>query len=267
MVANVELFRNKEFSIFLSASPFGKSAYEGTKEFPWKGGPLTDLRVAFNLYPNPWFFVALKKSGLTKVSQLKGQRIAFSGGAAVWDIHASLTLPCEGIAFGADPKAPRDVKVSYGTVDEVGQMLADGLIGAGQGMLEGLIPQPGILKVMQEKECVLLDWNADCVKKRVGATVMAAATIKKELMPKYLKADFPTYNGGINNVSVNASLPEDFVYWMVRISYENLDKLVQANPYWGYSKKYPEVLTEDVGIPFHPGAIKYWKEKGVWKGK
>lgn len=266
MVANVEVFRNKEFSVFFSASPFGKSAYDGTKDFPWKGGPLTDLRIAFNCYPNPWFFVALKKSGMTKVSELKGERIAFSGGAAVWDVHASLTLPCEGIQYGVGPKEPKGVKVSYGTVDEVGQMLSDGLINAAQGMLEGLIPQPGILKVMQDRECVLLDWNASCVKKRQGATVMAATTIKKEFMPQYLKADFPTYNGGINNLSVNASLPEGFIYWLVRVWYENLDKLVEVNPYWKYAKQFPQGITEQYGIPYHPGAIMYWKEKGLWKG-
>ncbi|MDP2917512.1 MAG: TAXI family TRAP transporter solute-binding subunit [Dehalococcoidia bacterium] len=266
MVGNIEIFRSKEFDTFFSASAFGKSAYDNTKDFPWKGGPLTDLRIAFNAYENPWFFIALKKSGLTKVSELKDKRIAFSGGAAVWDVHASLTLPGEGIQYSLEDKAKRDVKVTYGTVDEVAQMVSDGLLDAAEGMMEGLVPQPGIMKLMQDKDCVILQWTKDSVMKRQGAAVMPPAIIKKELLSKYVTEDFLTYNGGINNFSVRDSLPEDFVYQLVKIWYENLPKLAEQNPYWKYNIQYPEIITQQVGVPFHPGAIKYWKEKGMWKG-
>ena len=36
------------------------------------------------------------------------------------------------------------------------------------------------------------------------------------------------------------------------------------NMFWKYPVVYPDILTTDLGVPYHPGAIKYWKEAGLW---
>ena len=64
---------------------------------------------------------------------------------------------------------------------------------------------------------------------------------------------------------VQEDMPDDLVYELVKIWYENLDEMVNTNPYWKYPTVYPEMITMQYGIPYHPGAIKYWKEQGIWE--
>jgi len=260
---NLELFRDKELDVMLSASPFLLSAWNATEDFPWRPGEIRNTRVGFCIYSNPWYFIALKSSGLTKVSELKGKRIAASGGAASWDTHFSVTLPGEGITY--EKEGAKDVDVSFGTVDEVGIMVSDGLIVAAEGMLEGLVPQPGILKLMQDRECVILQWTKESVMAREGEVLDPPAIIPQTLLPELLDEDMLTYQGGIATMVFQEDSPDDLVYELVKIWYENLDALVEINPYWEYTKVYPDMLTMQYGIPFHPGAIKYWKEQGIWK--
>ena len=56
----------------------------------------------------------------------------------------------------------------------------------------------------------------------------------------------------------NRSLTGQIEFWA------KIGKMAEENPYLGYPKKYPEVLTYDSGLPYHPGAIKYWKEVRAW---
>jgi TRAP-type uncharacterized transport system substrate-binding protein len=90
------------------------------------------------------------------------------------------------------------------------------------------------------------------------------AVIKKELLP-YLDKDHAAVNGGIGQIVVRADFSDELAYALTKAIYTNLDKLGEENPFWRYSKRYPETLTADNGMPFHPGAIKYWKEVGAWK--
>ena len=58
-------------------------------------------------------------------------------------------------------------------------------------------------------------------------------------------------------------VPEDTIYQLVKTMYENHDELMEVNP------QYLGLWTLDrsllgIGAPIHPGAIKYYKEAGVW---
>ena len=79
-----------------------------------------------------------------------------------------------------------------------------------------------------------------------------------------------TYNGMTNDVrtvavkamlACSADLPEDVVYKITKVLFEHLDELKQAH-------KKAEMISLDkaldgMSIPLHPGAEKYFKEKGV----
>ena len=59
--------------------------------------------------------------------------------------------------------------------------------------------------------------------------------------------------------------PDDDAYKIAKVLYEEQDKLAAiAKTFGRYDKA---ELAREHGMPFHPGAIKYYREKGIWPAK
>ena len=54
----------------------------------------------------------------------------------------------------------------------------------------------------------------------------------------------------------------DVVYRVTKAMYENKKALVAATPMWRSFS--PKKMSKDQGLAFHPGAAKFYKEKGTW---
>ncbi|MBE0555822.1 MAG: TAXI family TRAP transporter solute-binding subunit, partial [Proteobacteria bacterium] len=68
---------------------------------------------------------------------------------------------------------------------------------------------------------------------------------------------------GLGNLwVVRDKMPEDVVYKMTKAVYENLEELGKSHP---QGKDIVLKSATSVSIPLHPGAIRYYKEKGVLK--
>ena len=55
---------------------------------------------------------------------------------------------------------------------------------------------------------------------------------------------------------------DELVYQVVRAMYENPDELRVSGALW--EEFTTEGMSKDVGIEYHPGAIKFYQEKGIW---
>ncbi len=68
-----------------------------------------------------------------------------------------------------------------------------------------------------------------------------------------------------NGMAIDANLSEDIVYRMTKALFENWDDVLLGAPWWAEPG---EASLEDAArittAPYHPGAVKYFKEKGVW---
>ena len=61
----------------------------------------------------------------------------------------------------------------------------------------------------------------------------------------------------------NADVSEDMVYDAVKALWDKEGDLLAGGPFWnGFAK---ESMGKDVGLTYHPGAIKFYKEMGVWQ--
>jgi uncharacterized protein len=94
-----------------------------------------------------------------------------------------------------------------------------------------------------------------------------------EYGPVYTAFDLPqaTYAGleadvpgiGIGNILfVNESMSEDLVYNILTTIFDNLDEVKTIHP--EAEKLSLESAVVGSSIPFHPGAIRFYEEKGVW---
>ena len=55
---------------------------------------------------------------------------------------------------------------------------------------------------------------------------------------------------------------DDLVYYVARLMYESVDELRATGPLW--AEFLGEGMSKDVGLEYHPGAVKFYKEMGLW---
>ena len=67
--------------------------------------------------------------------------------------------------------------------------------------------------------------------------------------------------GVYNFVIGRADLPNDLVYQLVKTVFENQPRLVKAAP--TASETLPQNVDKNTFMPFHPGAIRYYREIGI----
>ena len=62
-----------------------------------------------------------------------------------------------------------------------------------------------------------------------------------------------------------AHVANDVVYKVVKAMYAGKKKLVGTlKAYNGFD---PKLMGRDLGVKYHPGAVKFYKEVGIWPGK
>jgi len=255
MPSNLKKFANGKLTFAMGASSWARAMYEGNKLI--FGDPAKFARVMFHIYDNPWYVIALKSSGLRKISDLKDKRYGGGPNKRIWGSIMGNKMEANGVKYFDNSK------VSIANFQDMAIMVGDGTLAACPSMLEGFTPQPATQRLMQEKEIVALEWDPAVIEKFKNS-MFNATVVKKETLP-FLDKDLHTFTGGAGNFICRADVDEELVYKLTKTMHKNLQTLAAENPFWGYPAKIPEILTHDGGVPYHPGAIKYWKEAGMWK--
>ena len=65
-------------------------------------------------------------------------------------------------------------------------------------------------------------------------------------------------------VYVANDLPDDLVYAMVKAVFDNIPALTEAHPTGNQAELISEDLAALLGIPVHPGVVRYAQEQGAW---
>ena len=256
-VANLHRFGEGRLDIVVSPSSHSKMAWEGMEDF--KDKKIRNFRVLCYIFPDFFHFVAKKKSGLKTVSDLKGKRVGCGPSAPTYDKIIGKRIEANGLKyFGENP----DFKKVFVNYNDLGRLLADGNLDATIMGVSGLIPFPALQQLMAEQELVALEWSKEAI--AFEDPIFPVGAIKKELLP-YLEKDHVCPVGGIASFIVKQEYSDEFAYALIKSIHKNLTTLSADNPYFKYPVKFPEILTHDAGVPYHPGAIKYWKEAGLWK--
>jgi TRAP transporter TAXI family solute receptor len=96
----------------------------------------------------------------------------------------------------------------------------------------------------------------------------------QKISPSYMRNTIPagTYKGvdyevrtmgNAQHLIVSADLDTEFVYQMTKSIVEHLKEIGEGHAV--YAKLTPELMAQDLNMPMHPGAEKYYKEIGVMK--
>ncbi len=240
---------NATYPAFRKLPPFAEKEYKAA-------GPI------MNLYPHPTVFVALANRGIKGIADLKGKRV----GLGVSEIHWGnlITKPMLR-AHGLDPD--KDIRPVYGSLGDLHNQVGDGILDATVSVVPGgMSPIPALTALMTTKNLEFLPMQPQAIA-RLGKELayMPAVMIPKGVLSG-LNADYPTVDNGAAQLYVRYDLSEELVHRITRTIHQNIPKLAESVGFFRYAREHPAFMVKDlVGAPFHPGAVRYWKEVGLWQ--
>jgi len=216
----------------------------------WEGKPVGSLRSVFSLYPEAVFLVTRVDTGINSVADLKGKTVNIGNPGSGQRRNSLDFLPL----YGIDPD--KDIKAESLQHGEASRALISKKIDAFVYTVG--IPNAAIDEPADATDVRILDINSDAVKAFISDK------------PYYVLADYPA--GVIKGVEAfetyavkatvvtSAELDEQVVYDFTRTIFENLDDLKTSHPAFGALE--PEDMLRGLSAPLHPGALKYYKERG-----
>ncbi|MCZ4328800.1 TAXI family TRAP transporter solute-binding subunit [Castellaniella denitrificans] len=226
-------------------------AYTGNAEAGFKA-PLKNLRGMTATYNNYIQIVANSDSGIKTLADLKGKRISVGAARSGTELNARAVLKAAGLTYADFDKVEY---LPFGESVELmkNRQLDVTLQSAGLGV-------SSIRDLATSVKIVIVPIPADVIAK-IGNAAYQQATIPAGTYEGQT-ADTPT--AAVPNFLVTAStVPDDLVYQMTKVFYEQLDTLKSAHN----AAKTIQLANALKGmpVPLHPGAERYYKEVGLIK--
>jgi len=250
-IYNINAIRNGELEFGVAQSDWQYHAYNGTSKFKDKG-PFKELRAVFSIHPEPVTIVARNDAGVNTILDLKGKRVNIgnpgSGTRGTWEvIEKALGWKRSDLKLAAELKSA-----------ETGQALCDNKIDA----YFWLVGHPSALTQETLASCAshLVNARAPKLDELVKSKpYYSFAEIPAGMYPGQDKA-VPTW-GVRATLVTSAKVPEDVVYNLVKSVFDNFDAFKKLHPAFGHLTE-KEMISASLSAPLHPGAVKYYKERG-----
>ena len=251
-VANLQLIGTGKPYIALTMADATLDAYKGTDKFTGKPVPVRTLAV---LYPNRMHVVSITATGIKKMGDLKGKRVSTGSGGSATEVMAFRVIEAAGLDKDTDMKRER-----LGVAESV-NALKDRKIdaffwvgGLPTAAVTDLANSPGVtIQLIDHAELV------PAMNRKYG-NLYVKDRIPKEIY-KGMAADNP--QATVMNILVaHAKMDDKTAYNIVKTIFEKRDDLIRAHKE-AENIKLENQKTEASSVPWHPGAIKYFAEKGI----
>jgi hypothetical protein len=250
-VDNCLLVGQRKADLALIMADTGLDAYQGKAQFKEK----VPLRTVAVLYPNNMHLVTVEGKGIEKVKDLKGKRVSTGAPGSGTEVMALRVIE----AYGLDPN--KDMTRDRLSVSESAGALKDGKIDA--FFWVGGLPTAAITDL----------GATPGVKMKLIGHAEAVPKMREKYGPLYVKGVIPakTYPGQSMEIPIavvwnllvcNENMKESLAYDIVRTLFDHKPELVAS-----HREASNLSLEHQAGggspIPFHPGAVRYFTEKGL----
>ena len=250
-VYNVNSIKAGELDFGVTQSDVQFNAVKGLAQFK-EGGPHSDLRAVFSIYPEVLMLAVRKESGIKKFEDLKGKRFNVSTPGS--GTRATIDM----LLAGMNMKTSDFSLTSELKPDEHGAALCDNKIDA-FGYVIGN-PAANIQDPTTTCGAKLVSITGPAVDKLVhDYPYFAYATIPGGIYPGNPDA-IKTF-GVVASFVTSAKVPDNVVYAMVSAVFDNFDEFKKLHPAFANADP-KDMVKNGMSAPLHPGAVKYFKEKG-----
>lgn len=253
-VDNLKLIKNRKVELAYTTADQAFLAYRGQGSFDSK---IDNIRGLLGGHAISWQLATLKDRGINSIKDLSGKRVSLGAAGSIGNSIGQLVIEAHGLKMNTDWKpefighaqgvgALRDGQIdAVLTISSLPVANMTDLTSSSGADVVFLMPDPAVLAAL-----------------RKDRPYWSPATIKAGTYKGHDK-DIPGSFAVSTILIADKSMPDETVYAIVKTLLENNAELTKAHSLgreWTTESALNGV--KDV-IPFHPGAEKYLKEKGL----
>ncbi|TCP60271.1 hypothetical protein EV663_11158 [Rhodovulum bhavnagarense] len=250
-VYNARTIRAGELDFGVVQSDVQAASVAGTGAFA-EDGAYPGLRAVFSIHPEPLHLMARADAGIASPEDLKGKKVNIgnpgSGTRGLADLLLSYTgLTVDDLALAAELKS-----------SEQAAALCDGKIQA--AVWAAGLPNGSSQEATSSCDIRMVPMEGEAIDRLLAD------------YPPYAKATIPggMYPGNPDDVATwgpkatfvtSADTSDEVVYALVKAIFENFEDFKQLHPAFNRLTE-AEMISDALSAELHPGAVKYYKERG-----
>ena len=252
-VYNTRTIRAGELDFGVVQSDVQAAGLNGTGAFA-EDGAYPELRALFSVHPEPMHVMARADSGITDVDSMKGKKVNIANPGSGTRVLAETLMKYSGLSAD-DFALAAELKSS-----EQAAALCDGKIDA--TIWAAGLPNGSSQEATSSCEVKIIPLSGENIDNLLAEnSAYAAATIPGGMYPGNAD-DIPSWGPKATFVT-SANTSDEVVYAVVSAVFENFDAFKKLHPAFGRLKE-SEMIVDGLTAEIHPGAMKYYKERG-WK--
>jgi uncharacterized protein len=248
-IENIRAVVKKQNALALSMPDTAFQAYNGLEMF--KGNAAKELRGLMSTFPIDIQFYTLARNDIQTIKDLKGKKVAVGAPGSGTEAMARYVLQVYGLTYD-------DIDERFLSATETSEAIKDGNIDVGIVTLG--TPAPTLMDLCSQRDIRFLDIEpevAEKINKEFPAyfpRIIPAGTYNKQDKPHHTLSWMGIF-------VVHADSSEAFAYDVVKAVFENKDELDKVHAQFKNITLENAVL--GMPIPWHPGAEKFFREKGL----
>ena len=236
-------------SVIQAVEAFG--AYQGKPK-------AENLRAMMGLWPNVWQIVTTKDSGITKFTDLKGKRVGVGAPNSGVELNARMMFEAHGMTY-------KDAKVDYLSYGEAIDQIKNGQCDV--AFVTSGLGNATIKELGTAKEIVFVPVEGEALKR---LTAKYPFYVEWKIPKETYGTKVDTTTAAVMNIMlVSKNLSDDVVYDLLTGIYSQKGlETIGASHATAKREIKPETALRGIkgtSVKLHPGAEKYYKEKGMLK--
>lgn len=254
-IANLRAIQVGDLNVGMAMASSQMSSWNGTGKMK-VDGPNKKLRFLFSIVEEPMHLVARKDANIKSFADLKGKVV--NTGAVGSGTEAQVYVIVD--KYGEEPNTffKQETKL---TTREQATALCDGKIDAFVWVTA--VGAATITEAANTCEVDLVPLNDKVINDMVTARSDAAPMTIPAGSYKGQEKDVISW-GAPGTVVASADVPEETIYYLVKGVFDDIERFKKQSPmYKSLTREW--AATAGMTAPYHPGALKYYKEAGLVK--
>lgn len=217
-----------------------------------------EVRAVITLAPNVGMFVTRQDTGIKTFADLKGRRVYVGPAGAGFEMFLKPLFAAHGLNY--ERAGTGDFRPINGTQSAAVDMLSDGTADA--AFLGGAVPTGAVQQACSSLDIHFIPMDPEARRQLVRDYPFFNPLTVPANTYSELKVDYDTLNVGAMHLITAAVQDEDLIYQLTKTIWDYREQVVEMHPAGKAINR--QNAPRSTGTEFHPGAIRFYREIGIW---